>query len=122
MKTIFIAEDNETNLKLITDVLTLQGYNLIVEKDGASALSSIILNKDDIDLILMDLQLPSMDGYQVIEKLKLNDKTSNIPIFVVSAHAMEQDIIRAKDLGCDDYITKPIKISDFIKRINDKLK
>lgn len=122
MKTIFIAEDNETNLKLISDILTSQGYNLIIEKDGKSALASIIKNKNIIDLILMDLQLPIMDGFEVIEKLKSSDETKNLHIIVVSAHAMKHDINKAKDIGCDDYITKPIQVRNFIEKINDFLK
>lgn len=118
-KTIFIAEDNPTNMKLINDILSYQGYAIIQATDGKMALERIKENKDIIDLILMDVQLPEMDGISVIKKIKSDDSTKNIPIFVISAYAMENDIKNAREAGCNEYITKPINVQNFIKLVNE---
>ena len=81
-KTILIAEDNLTNMKLINDVLNFQGYTIIQATDGKMALDKIRENNDIIDLVLMDVQLPEMDGISVIKALKADNSTKNIPIFV----------------------------------------
>ncbi|MDD3149283.1 MAG: response regulator [Candidatus Gastranaerophilales bacterium] len=121
-KTIFIAEDNEINLKLVSDILISQGYSLLTARTGKNALNKIKLNYKKIDLVLMDIQLPEMSGFEVIEELRANNETKFLPIFVLSAHAMEHDLQKAQKAGCDDYITKPIRVTEFIKKINGFLK
>lgn len=117
-KTILIVEDNPTNLKLVKDVLNYEKYNTVEATDGKIALDTIENNYEKIDLILMDLQLPEIGGLEVIKKVKNNPETKDIPIIVVSAHAMESDIKKCYKAGCTDYITKPLNIREFIKRIN----
>ena len=121
-KTILIAEDNDSNLKLMRDILQLQGYELIEARDGEQAIELTIKNKEIIDLILMDLQLPIISGMQAIKALKMSNQTKNLPVFVVSAHAMQSDIEKAREAGCLEYITKPINLSEFIQKINSFLK
>jgi CheY-like chemotaxis protein len=116
--TILIAEDNPTNMKLLRDILNFQGYEIIETYDGKSAVEQIKQNKDKIDLILMDLQLPEMDGIEVIKLVKSDDSTKHLPVFVISAHAMESDMRKALKAGCNNYITKPINLEDFIGKIN----
>lgn len=116
--TILISEDNPINMKLIRDILSFQGYEIIEANDGKSALDKIKKFKDKIDLILMDMQLPEMDGLQVIKLVKSDAATKCLPIFVISAHAMESDIKKAIKAGCNNYITKPINIEDFLGKIN----
>lgn len=116
--TILISEDNITNMKLIKDILLFYEYEVIEAYDGKSALEKIRENKDEIDLILMDLQLPELDGLEVIKLVKSDDSTKNLPIFVISAHAQESDIKKALKAGCNNYITKPINIEDFLFKIN----
>ncbi len=116
--TILIAEDNPTNMKLIKDILEFEGYNIIEAHDGKAALNMIRKCKNDIDLILLDIQLPEINGFEVIKLLKSNDTTKNIPIFVVSAHAMESDIKKALNAGCNNFITKPINLESFVDKIN----
>ena len=116
--TILISEDNPVNMKLLRDILTFQEYDIIEAYDGKSALDMIRDNKDKLDLILMDLQLPELDGLEVIKIVKSDDSTKHIPIFVISAHAMESDIKKALKAGCDNYIIKPINIEGFIEKIN----
>lgn len=115
---ILIAEDNPTNMKLLRDILGFQGYEIIETYDGKSAVELIKQNKDKIDLILMDLQLPEMDGIEVIKLIKSDDTTKHLPVFVISAHAMESDMIKAMKAGCNNYITKPIQLQDFLEKIN----
>ena len=116
--TILITEDNLSNMKLLKDVLEFQGYQIIEAYDGKAALDNINSYKSIIDLILMDIQLPEIDGLEVIRLVKSDNSTKNIPIFVISAHAMESDIKKAMDVGCNEYITKPINITSFINKIN----
>jgi len=121
-KTILIAEDNDSNFKLVNDILQSYGYNVIAARDGEEAINKIKENYKAIDLILMDIQLPKINGLDAIKIIKENDSTKDIPIFVVSAHAMAQDIEKAKQAGCVEYITKPIKLVEFIQKINNYLK
>lgn len=117
-KTILIVEDNPTNLKLLRDILNYQKYDVLEATDGEMALQTIEKSHNDINLILMDLQLPKIGGLEVIKSIKSETKSQNIPIIVVSAHAMESDIKKCIEAGCLDYITKPINVQDFINRIN----
>ncbi len=115
--TILIAEDNPVNFKLLRDVLTYYNFKLIEAYDGKTAFEKISEFKNEIDLILMDLRLPEMDGLDVIKAVKQNEKLKNLPIFVISAYAMESDIKSAMEAGCNNYITKPINVEDFLEKI-----
>lgn len=117
-KTILIVEDNPTNLKLLRDILNFQKIEVLEAINGKFALESVKENYNKIDLILMDLQLPDINGLEVIQKIKATPESQNIPIIVVSAHAMESDIKKCKEAGCIDYITKPINVQEFINKIN----
>jgi len=117
-KTVLIAEDNPSNMKLACDILESQGYNVIQAFDGEQAVNIAKQNFQLIDLILMDIQLPKISGFDVIKELKAGKATEKLPVFAVSAHAMEQEIVKARELGCIEYITKPINLADFIGKIN----
>lgn len=118
MKTILIAEDNEANMKLLNDVLEAQGYSIIKCYDGQDAVDKALEQKRDIDLILMDIQLPKLNGLDAIEQIKADEALKKIPIFVISAHAMINDIKKAQAAGCVDYITKPINVVEFLNKVN----
>lgn len=110
MPKILIVEDNELNLKLMRDILESQGYEINTASDGKIGLEKACTQ--DYDLILLDLQMPIVSGYdflQVYEK--------DTPVIVVSACAMENEVNKAKEMGCADYITKPIQIMDFLNTI-----
>lgn len=115
---ILIVEDNPVNMKLVRDVLSAKDYNIFEAYDGKTALKMIKEEKDRIDLILMDLQLPEIDGLEVIKIVKSDDSTKNLPIFVISAHAMESDIKKALKAGCNNFITKPINLQEFLDKID----
>lgn len=117
-KTILIVEDNPINLKLLKAILNFQRFELLEAIDGKSALETVEKNHKKLDLILMDLQLPDINGLEVIKKIKADPESQNIPIIVVSAHAMESDIKKCREAGCIDYITKPINIQEFLNKID----
>lgn len=110
MAKILIAEDNELNMKLIYDVLVSQNYEVEKAFDGEEALAKIKAN--NYDLLILDIQMPKKSGYDVLKEIK-----KDIKVLIVSACAMEKDISLAKNIGCLDYLTKPVKIFDLINRV-----
>lgn len=112
-KVILIVEDDHKSLKLIRDLLTLSEYTILEATNGKQAVK--ISRKERPDLILMDIQMSVMDGLEATRILKTNEKTKNIPVIALTAYAMEKDEKRIREAGCDDYITKPINISELLK-------
>ncbi len=119
MKKILIVEDNKTNMKLFCDILEYKGYKVVKNYDGQEAY--ITLQKDSFDLMILDIQLPKLDGFSLIRKLK--EENIKIPkTIVVSAFAMDKDKQNAKMLGCEEYLTKPIDIMNFITTVKKHTK
>lgn len=116
MSNILVIEDNELNLKLIKDILEAQGHNVSTAKDGQQGLDKA--ENEDFDLILLDIQMPVVSGYDFLSTFSKLDKT---PVIVVSACAMENEIDKAKELGCSDYIAKPIRIVEFLDTVKKYL-
>lgn len=102
-KTILIVEDTELNIDLLTQLLE-DDYNLLVAKDGGQGVA-IALDKKP-DMILMDISLPVLDGYEATRKIR--ESLPVTPIIGLSAHAMDSQILKARESGCSDYLTKPI--------------
>lgn len=117
MAKILIAEDNDLNLKLLVDLLSTLNYELEISTDGENALEK--LKNNQYDLFLLDLQMPKISGFEVLEELK--KKKIAIKTIVVSACAMSSEINRAKELGCVDFITKPIRIKEFLEQVKKAL-
>ncbi len=111
-KRILIVEDNELNMKLLRDVLEAYGYVTITTGEGAAALPLACDNRPD--LILMDLQLPDISGFDAVRQLKQHDETRRIPVVAVTAFAMAGDEGKALKSGCDGYVAKPILLRDFL--------
>jgi len=103
---ILIVDDNPTNLKLVTFVVKAQGYEVTTASDADTAVASIREARPTV--ILMDLQLPGIDGLELTRRLKADPATRAIPIVAVTAYAMKGDHEKALSAGCDDYVTKPI--------------
>ncbi len=103
---ILIVDDNVTNLKLVAYLVKAKGYEVSTAVDADSALASIAAQRPQ--LILMDLQLPGVDGLELTRRLKADPVTRDIKIIAVTAYAMKGDQERALAAGCDDYVTKPI--------------
>ncbi len=114
-KEILIVEDNELNMKLMSDLMESLGHKVTKAADGECALN--IIENNDFDLILLDIQLPKKSGYEVLKEMK-----KNIPTIVVSACCMDDEITKAKNKGCIDFVTKPIIIKDFVTKIQSYLK
>jgi CheY-like chemotaxis protein len=105
MKTILIVEDIELNRDLLAQLLE-DRHRLVFAGDGLAALERAAETRPD--LILMDLSLPRMDGWEATRRLKADERLAHIPVIVLSAHAMSGDEERARAAGCDDFLTKPI--------------
>jgi CheY-like chemotaxis protein len=105
LKTVLIVEDVDLNRDLLVQLLE-DDYRLVLAEDGVSALERAAEAMPD--LILMDLSLPRMDGWEATRRLKADERFARIPVIVLSAHAMRGDEERARASGCDDFLTKPI--------------
>lgn len=119
-KTILIVEDNDLSMKLLDDVLTAHGYRTLKTSDGVEAL--VLAGEQKPDLILMDIQLPDVSGIEITKWLKQDDSTRTIPVIAVTAFAMEGDEARIRKSGCDDYISKPISISQLLAMVRQHLR
>jgi CheY-like chemotaxis protein len=117
MKTILIVEDTELNIDLLTQLLE-DDYNLLVAKDGAEGVS--MAQQNNPDLILMDISLPVMDGYQATRQIRTT--MTSTPIIGLSAHAMSGDADKAKEAGCNDYLTKPVNEDLLIQKLKEYLR
>lgn len=108
---VLIVDDNPTNLKLLSYVLSSQGYDVQTAGDAISALAALKERRPQV--ILMDLQLPGMDGLELSRRLKMDPATRDIVILAVTAYAMKGDEQRARAAGCDGYVAKPIDTRTF---------
>lgn len=117
MGKVLIVEDNELNLKLFYDLLTIQKYDIAISKDGLNIVKITIEEKPD--LILMDIQLNGISGMDLIKELKQNHATKHIPI---TAFAMKNDEAKISKSGCDMYISKPVSIDVFFKAVDQFVK
>lgn len=120
MSRILVVEDNRDNMTLIVDVLTSLDHDVLQATDGQEGLD--ITEREKPDLVLMDLSLPRMDGWTVTRNIKANPNLKAIPVIALTAHAMVGDRERALEAGCDDYITKPINLTDLIAKLSQYLK
>ena len=116
---ILIVEDEPRNLKLIRDLLEVSGYMVLEAIDGKQGVEIAKAKKPD--LILMDIQLPVMEGFEATRILKADERTRDIPIMALTAHAMEGDEEKIKAAGCDGYISKPIDTRGFLNKITEYL-
>ena len=107
MARILYVEDNDDNIYLLRNRLQRQGFDVLVARDGASGVE--MAKSEHPDLVLMDLGLPVLDGWDAARLLKADPATRDIPIIALSAHAMPGDRTRALDAGCDDYDGKPVE-------------
>ncbi len=113
--TILYVEDNPDNRNLVRRVLMAEGYAVVEAKDATEALNFLASNTTS--LILMDINMPDMDGYSLTAKIKSNDAYKNIPIIAVTANVMRGDRERSLQAGCDGYIQKPIDIDTLAQQI-----
>lgn len=115
MVKILLVEDNETNRDMLSRRLTRKGYQVIIAVDGAEGLS--LAQQQAPDLILMDMSLPVLDGWEASRQLKTAATTCAIPIIALTAHAMAGDREKALEAGCDEYETKPVEFQRLLGKI-----
>lgn len=111
-KTVLIVEDNELNMKLFQDLLMAHGIQTMETRNGKDVLDMARAGKPD--LILMDIQLPEISGLDLTKMLKEDDDLKSIPVIAVTAFAMKGDEEKIREGGCEDYISKPISVTDFL--------
>ena len=115
MASILLVEDNEMNRDMLSRRLKRKGFEVIMAVDGAEGVSKAESQLPDI--ILMDMSLPILDGWEATRRLKSNDRTKNIPIIAQTAHAMAGDREKCLEAGCDDYATKPVELRILLEKI-----
>ncbi|MGF1504514.1 MAG: response regulator [Anaerolineae bacterium] len=113
---ILVVEDNPDNRTLITDVLGAMDYAILEAVNGVEGVEKAFSSKPD--LILMDLSLPQKDGWTATQEIKANPDTADIPFVALTAHAMVGDRERAREAGCDDYLSKPIDFAKLTQVLN----
>ncbi len=118
---VLVVEDNEMNMQLVEYLLEEGGYEIVKATSGEEALAFTVSDSSALDLILMDIHLPGMDGLSVVRQMKENVGTARIPILALTAHAMRGDKDRFLEAGCDGYISKPIDVKTFIRSIEQYL-
>ena len=116
-KTVLIVEDNELNMKLFRDLLEAHGYQTSGTSNGFEALD--LVRKLRPDLILMDIQLPLLDGYEVTRRIKANPALRTIPVIAVTSYALSDDEGKARAAGCDAYVSKPYSTRALLAKIRE---
>ncbi len=118
-KRILIVEDQEDNRKILRDLLTSAGFDLVEAATGEEGVS--LAERERPDLILMDIQLPGLDGYEATRRIKASSALQHIPIIAVTSYALSGDDVKARDAGCDAYVTKPFSPRALLAKIHEYL-
>ena len=119
MPKILLVEDNEWNLDMLSRRLRRKQFEVVVAGDGVEGLEMVRTERPD--LILMDMSLPVLDGWETTRRLKADPETRDIPVLALTAHAMSEDRQKAFDAGCDDYDTKPVEFPRLLRKIAELL-
>jgi two-component system cell cycle response regulator DivK len=114
-KRILVIEDHEDNRQILRDLLNSAGFDMIEAEDGAAGVAAAVAHRPD--LILMDIQLPIMDGYEATRRIKADANLSATPIIVITSYALSGDEAKASAAGCDAYVTKPYSPRELLARI-----
>jgi len=117
---ILVVEDHEENRRIIRDLLTSAGFEMIEALTGEDGVRAADAERPD--LILMDIQLPGLDGYEATRRIKANPALRPIPIIAVTSYALSGDEVKAREAGCDDYVTKPFSPRALLAKVREHLK
>jgi CheY-like chemotaxis protein len=120
MTTILIVEDNEMNRDMLSRRLRTRGYEVLLAVDGADGVD--VARASSPDLILMDMSLPVVDGWEATRRMKADATLRSIPVIALTAHAMANDREKALEAGCDDYDTKPIELPRLLAKMETLLR
>lgn len=115
MTKILLVEDNEMNRDMLSRRLERKGYEVVIAVDGQQAID--LAAREKPDLILMDMSLPVVDGWEATRRLKADGQTKQIPIIALTAHAMPEDERKAREAGCNDYDTKPVELPRLLEKM-----
>jgi len=118
-KRILVVEDTEDNRQILRDLLTAAGFEMVEAEDGAAGVAAA--EREKPDLILMDIQLPVMDGYEATRRIKANAELKHIPIIAVTSYALSGDEEKARAAGCDGYVTKPFSPRQLLAKVREHL-
>ena len=118
-KRILMVEDTEDNRQIVRDLMASVGYSLLEAEDGAAGVAMAAEHKPD--LILMDIQLPVMDGYEASRRIKAQPELRHIPIIAVTSYALSGDEAKTRAAGCDGYVAKPFSPRELLAMINQFL-
>jgi two-component system cell cycle response regulator DivK len=118
-KRILVVEDQEDNRQILRDLLANAGFEMIEAEDGVQAIAAASQHRPD--LILMDIQLPTLDGYEATRRIKADPALSAIPIIVVTSYALSGDDDKAREAGCDAYVAKPYSPRALLAKIREFL-
>jgi len=113
---VLYIEDNDDNVYMLTRRLTRRGHEVLVAADGESGIERA--QTEQPDLILMDMGLPGIDGWEATRRLKADGQTAAIPVIALTAHAMEGDREKALEAGCDDFETKPVQLDQLLTKMS----
>jgi two-component system cell cycle response regulator DivK len=116
-KLILVVEDQEDNRRIMRDLLSSAGYEVIEAVTGEDGVAAAETHRPD--LILMDIQLPGLDGYEATRQIKANPDLQHIPIIVVTSYALSGDDVKAFEAGCDDYVSKPFSPRELLAKIRE---
>jgi len=119
MSKILLVEDNEMNRDMLSRRLERKGFEVVMAVDGLAGVE--MASSSNPDIILMDLSLPEIDGWEATRRIKADPATQNIPVIALTAHAMAGDEKKALDAGCDDYDTKPVNLKRLLEKIENFL-
>jgi len=119
MSKILLVEDNEMNRDMLSRRLERKGFEVVMAVDGLAGVE--MASSSNPDIILMDLSLPEIDGWEATRRIKADPATQNIPVIALTAHAMAGDEKKALDAGCDDYDTKPVNLNRLLEKIGNFL-
>ena len=119
MTKVLLVEDNEMNRDMLTRRLERKGFEVVIAVDGQAGID--MASSSNPDIILMDLSLPVIDGWEATRKIKADPATQQIPVIALTAHAMAGDEQKALEAGCDDYDTKPIDLKRLLGKIENLL-
>ncbi|HKD08293.1 MAG TPA: response regulator [Bryobacteraceae bacterium] len=119
MSKILLVEDNEFNRDMLSRRLQRRGFEVVLAEDGEQGID--VARSQKPDLILMDMDLPVLDGWEATRRLKADISSKSIPIIALTAHALQSDCVRAYQAGCDDFATKPIEFTELMSKIDRAL-
>ena len=118
-KRILVVDDNEDNRQILIDLLSAAGYEIVEASNGIDAVA--LATSERPDLVLMDIQLPGIDGHEATRRIKAEPALARTPVIAVTSYALAGDDVKAAEAGCDDYVTKPFSPRALLAKVRERL-